>query len=107
MLVDNLTKENKARSSVARQIRQEQIKQDNKKFNLIIKGSIPFHSLNDSVLQQNLAQEIGVEFSPDDFDSLRIRKKNAKNSRQLLLLKFKSALKRKQFLVNAKKIKRL
>ena len=110
VLVDNLTKENKARSCIAREIRQEQIEQDNKKLNLIIKGSVPSNSPNESVLVQNLAQEIGVELNPvsigDDFDSLRIGKKNAENNRQLLLLKFKIALKRKQFLANAKKIKR-
>ena len=105
VLVDNLTKENKARSCIAREIRQEQIEQDNKKLNLIIKGSVPSNSPNDSVLVQNLAQEIGVELNSDDFDSLRIGKKNAENSRQLLLLKFKSVLKRKQFLGNAKKLK--
>ena len=105
VLVDNLTKENKARSCIAREIRQEQVEQDNKKLNLIIKGSVPSNSPNDSVLVQNLAQEIGVELNSDDFDSLRIGKKNAENSRQLLFLKFKSVLKRKQFLGNAKKLK--
>ena len=100
VLVDNITKENKARSGTARKSRPEQIKQDNKKLKLIIKGTVTSNSPNDSVLVQNLGQEIDVELNPDDFYSLSIGKKNAENSRQLLLLKFKSALKHKQFLAN-------
>ena len=75
-------KENKARSCIACEIRQERIEQDNKKLYLIIKGSVPSNSPKDSVLVQNLAQEIGVELNSDDFDSLRIGKKNAKISRR-------------------------
>ena len=85
VLVDNRAKENNSRSCIAHEIRQEQIEQDNKKLNLIIKGSVPSNSPTDSFLVQNLAQEIGVELNPDNFDLLRIGKKNPEYSRQLLL----------------------
>ena len=93
MLVDNLRQENKARSCIEREIRNEQIQQDNKKLNLVVKGSCPSEAINDLDLLKEIVSEIGSTAVNQDFETKRIGKIHESNGRQLLLIKFKDAMK--------------
>ena len=105
MLLDNLTKENKARSCIAREIRQEQHEQESKKLNLIIKGTTPISSINDHEVVAKIARSINVDIQSNQIETKRIGKASEINGRQLLLVKFKCLLKRKEFLRNSAKLK--
>ena len=101
VLVDNLRQENKARSCIAREIRYEQVQQDNKKLNLVVKGSCPSEAINDRDHLKEIVSEIGSSVIDQDFETKRIGKIHKSNGRQLLLIKFKDAMKRKEFLRNS------
>ena len=104
VLLDNLTKENKARSCIAREIRQEQNEQESQKLNLVIKGTAPSSSTNKECVQK-LAQTIDIVLDSADIETKRIGKISEQNGKQLLLVKFKSQIKRKQFLRNSIKLR--
>ena len=105
MLVDNLRQENTARSYIAREIRNEQVQQDNKKFNLVVKGSCPSEAINDLDLLKEIVSEIGSTAVNQDFETKRIGKIHESNGRQLFLIKFKDAMKRKEFFRNSIKLR--
>ena len=105
ILVDNLTKENKARSCIAREIRHEQLQQDSKRMNVIIKGSVPSNGSNDLDLVKQIAEEIDVTLNKTDFEPKRIGSINESTGRQLLLVKFQSDIKRKEFLRKSKNLR--
>ena len=105
VLLDNLTKENKARSCIAREIRQEQHEQESEKLNLIIKGTTPISSINDHEVVTKIARSINVDIQSNQIETKRIGKASEINGRQLLLIKFKCLLKRKEFLRNSAKLK--
>ena len=105
VLLDNLTKENKARSYIAREIRQEQHEQESKKLNLIIKGTTSISSINDHEVVTKIARSINVDIQSNQIETKRIGKASEINGRQLLLVKFKCLLKRKEFLRNSAKLK--
>ena len=93
MLLVNLTKENKARSCIAREIRQEQHEQENKKLNSIIKGTNSISSINDHEVVIKIAQSVDVDIQSNQIETKRIGKASEINGRQLLLVKFKCLLK--------------
>ena len=105
VLLDNLTKGNKARSCIAREIRQEQHEQDSKKSSLIIKGTTPIISSNDHEVVTKIARSIDVDIQSNQIESKKIGKAGEINGRQLLLVKFKCLLKRKEVLRNSAKLK--
>ena len=105
MLLDNLTKENKARSCIAGEIRQEQHEQESKKSNLIIKGTTPISSINDHEVVTKIARSVDLDIQSNQIETKRIVKASEINGRQLLLVKYKCLLKRKEFLRNSAKLK--
>ena len=105
MLLDNLSKENKARSCIAREIRQEQHEQESKKSNLITKGTTLISSVNDQKVIIQIAHPIDVDVQSNQIETKRIRKASEINGRQHLLVEFKCQLKRKEFLRNSAKLK--
>ena len=105
VLLDNVTKENKAGSCIAREIRQERNEQESKKLNLVIKGNAPSSSTNDKECVQKLAQTTYIVLDSADIETKRIGKIIEQNGKQLLLVKFKSQIKRKQFLRNSIKLR--
>ena len=105
VLLDNLTNENKARSCIAREIRQEQHEQESKKSNLIIKGTTPISSINDREVVTEIARSIVVDIQSNQIETKRIGKANEINGRQLLLVKFVCPLKRKEVFRNLAKLK--
>ena len=105
VLLDNLTKENKGRSWIARQIRQEQNEQESKKLSLVIKGTAPSSSTNDEECVQKLAQTIDIVLDSADIETKGIGKISEQNGKQLLFVKLKSQIKREQFLRNLIKLR--
>ena len=81
VLVDNLRQENKDRSCIAREIRNEKIQQDNKKLNLVFKGSCPSEAINDRDLLKEIVCEIGSSVVDQDFETKRIGKRQETNGR--------------------------
>ena len=79
VFLDNLTKESKERSCIAREIRQEQNEQKIKKLNLFIKGTVPSRSTNDKEYVQKLAQTINIVLDIADMETTRIGKISEQN----------------------------
>ena len=93
------------RSCIAREIRNEQVQQDNKKMTSVVKGSCPSESFNHHDLLKEINSEIGSSVDDQDFETKRIGKIHESNGRQLLLIKFKDAMKRKDILGNSIKLR--
>ena len=74
VLVDNLRQENKARSSIAREKRNEQVQQDSKKLNLVGKSSCPSEVINDGELLKEIVSEISSSVVNQDFGTKRTGK---------------------------------
>ena len=105
MLVHNLRQENRARSCIAREIRNEQVQQDNRNLNLVVRGSRPSEAIHDRDLLKEIVSKIGSSVVYQVFETKRIGKIKKSNGRQRLLIKFKDAMKRKEFLRNSIKLR--
>ena len=103
--MDNLTKDNKAWFCIAREIRQGQTEQESKMLNLGIKGAAPSSSKNDKECVQKLAETIDIVLDSADIETQRIGNISEQNGNQILHVKFKSQIKRKQFLRNSMKLR--
>ena len=72
---------------------------------VIIKGSVPSNNSNDLDLGKQIAEEIDVTSKETDFEPKRIGSINESTGRQLLLVKFQSDIKRKEFLRKSKNLR--
>ena len=88
--MDNLTKENKARSCIAREIRQGQNEQESKMLNYVNKGTAPSSSTNDKECVQKLAQTIDIVLESADIETKRIGKISEHIGKQILQISNKA-----------------
>ena len=72
---------------------------------LVVKGSCPSEEIKDRDLLNEIDSEIVSSVVDQDFETKRIGKMHESNGRQLLLIQFKDAMKRKEFLRNSINLK--
>ena len=97
-VTNSIRNEQQTRATLFAEVQQEQARKDAKKMNLVVKGTKPSDLKTDASLVQELAKTLDVKIEAHDVELKRIGKPQESTGHQLLLLKFREQMKRKEFL---------
>ena len=90
--------EQQTRATLFAEVQQEQARKDAKELNLVLKGTKQSDLKTDATLVQELAKTLDMKIEANDVELKRIGKPPESTGHQLLLLKFREQMKRKEFL---------